>query len=79
MAASKMSPIEPLSVGGTKPLHSLFQIGSPGSDKKVVMIIHQHIGEYVNIKPLRHLADSIQETAAILLVDKNIAALVATR
>jgi hypothetical protein len=59
MAASKMTPIEPLDVSGAKPMHRLFQIGSTGSDKKVVMIIHQHICEYVDIEPLRHLTDSI--------------------
>ena len=59
VTATRMSPIEPLGVGGAEPLHSLFQIGSPGSDKKVVMRIHQHISEDVDIEPLRHLADSI--------------------
>ena len=35
MATSMMTPIEPLSVSGAKPMHRLFQIGLPGSDKKV--------------------------------------------
>ena len=79
MAASKMAPIEPLGAGGAEPLHSLFQIGPSGSDKKAVMIIYRHIIEYVNIEPLRHLTGSFQKTVAILLVYKNIVALVATR
>ena len=74
-----MQAIEPLGVSGAEPLHSFFQIGPPGSDKKVVMIIHQHISEYVNIEPLRHLADSIQEAVTILIVSKYIVAFIAAR
>ncbi len=74
-----MSPIETLGVGGPEPLHGLFQIGSPGSDQQVVVIIHQYIGEYVDIEPLRHFPDSCQKVAAILIVDKNVAMLIATR
>jgi hypothetical protein len=59
MPASKMTPIEPLGASGAKPMHRLFQIGPSRSDKKVVVIIHQHICEYVDIEPLRHLTDSI--------------------
>ena len=58
MAASKMAPLEPLGESGAEPLHRLFQIGLPGSCQKVVMVIHQHVGRNVNIKPLRHLTDS---------------------
>ena len=74
-----MPPIEPLGVSGAEPLHRLFQIGLPGSYQKVVMVIHQHVGENVNIEPLRHLPDSFQETVTILVAYKYIAAFIAAR
>ena len=74
-----MLPIKPLGVGGTESLHGLFQIDTPASDKNMVMIIHQHISEYINIEPLRQFTDSIQEIVAILVVHENIVAIVTTR
>ena len=59
MAAAKMPTIEPLSVGGAEPLHGFFQVGLLGFGQKVVMIIHQYIGEYVNFGPILHLPDRI--------------------
>jgi hypothetical protein len=54
-----MPPFEPLSIGGTEPLHSFFQIRPPGSNEQVVMIIRKHLRKYVDAEPLRHLADSV--------------------
>jgi hypothetical protein len=59
MAAAKMAPIEPLGVGGAEPLHGFLEIGMLGFGQKVVMIIHQHIGEYADFAPFGHLPDRI--------------------
>ena len=74
-----MPPIKPLGVSGTESLHGLFQIDTPGFDKNMVMIIHQHVCEYVHLEPLGHLTDSFQETVAIIFFRKNIAAIIASR
>lgn len=79
MPAAKILPIKPLGVSGTESLHGLFQIDPPASDKNMVMIIHQHVCEYVHLEPLGHLTDSFQETVAIIFFRKNIAAIIASR
>ena len=59
MAASKMPLVELLGIGGTEPLHRLFQTRSPGSYNKVVMIVNQNLGKYIDIEPFQHLTNRI--------------------
>jgi hypothetical protein len=38
VAASRMPPVEPLRMDGIEPLHGLFKIRQPGSNKRMVML-----------------------------------------
>ena len=61
MTASFVSHIEIARIGYSKPLHAFGEIRSVCPNQEMVVIVHQHIGENVNVKPLMHSPQYIQE------------------
>jgi hypothetical protein len=53
-----MSQIKTPGVGRSKPMHAFGKIGFAGAQQKMVVIAHENIGKYIDIKSLRHLAYS---------------------
>jgi hypothetical protein len=52
MPAMVVGDIKCSRIAGSQPLHGLREIGFQRLEQNVVMISHQYIGEYFDVKPL---------------------------
>ena len=60
------------SISGPKPLHTFGNIGLICFQQQMVMVIHEDIGVNLNLKPVRHFSQSVQERNTIILTTKDI-------
>ena len=73
-----MSVIESSRIDQTEPLHDFGQIGMGGSQQKMVMVGHEHIGKNIYLKSIGHYAHCIQKQPPVFIIIKYVPALVAT-
>ncbi len=79
MTASSIAHIEITRVGDAEPLHAFREIRPVCTNQEVVVIIHEHISDNVNIKPLMHATQYVQKRKPILLILNDRTPFVASR
>ena len=63
-----MTPVIRLGVDAIDVAHQPRQVGAPGMQNQVVMIVHQAIGQGTGIKPLKRRADRLQKHLPVRVI-----------
>jgi hypothetical protein len=63
-----MTPVVRLRIDAVDVAHQHGQIGAPGMQNQVVMVVHQAIGEGAGIEPLKRHADCLQKCLPVRVI-----------
>jgi len=74
-----MPAIERLGIDAVDVAHQQGEIGLPGVEHEVVMVVHQAIGQGLGIEARQRLRDDFKKRVAVLIIDKDRLAPVAAR
>jgi hypothetical protein len=67
-----MPVIESPRVGGSQPLHGSGKIRMAGPEQNMIMVVHQNIGEYIDVKAFRHFTHAFHKGCSIFIIPEYV-------